>query len=125
MIETIVNKMLITIENLKQAIKDDIEDIKLANHEKLLERNDRKQEYMDDIVNLKNELNHELVIAVKNGVDVNIYRNIVNHLEDELRELYTLNGKLASIVLPVKQMYKEIVDELTERSGGNIFEIKA
>lgn len=125
MIETIVNKMLVTIENLKQAIKDDIEDIKLANHEKLLERNDRKQEYMDDIVNLKNELNHELVIAVKNGVDVNIYRNIVNHLEDELRELYTLNGKLASIVLPVKQMYKEIVDELTERSGGNIFEIKA
>lgn len=125
MIETIVNKMLVTIMELKQAIKDDIEDIKLANHEKLLERNDRKQAYMDDIVNLKNELNHELVIAVKNGVDVNIYRNIVNNLEEELKELYTLNGKLASIVLPVKQMYKEIVDELTERSGGNIFEIKA
>lgn len=125
MIENIVNKMLVTITELKQAIKDDIEDIKLANHEKLLERNDRKQAYMDDIVNLKNDLNHELVIAVKNGVDVNIYRNIVNHLEDELKELYTLNGKLASIVLPVKQMYKEIVDELTERSGGNIFEIKA
>ncbi|MFA6788354.1 MAG: hypothetical protein WC149_00890 [Arcobacteraceae bacterium] len=125
MIETTVNKMLMTIENLKQAIKDDIEDIKLANHEKLLERNDRKQEYMDDIVNLKNELNQELVKAVKNGVDVNMYRTIVNNLEDELRELYALNGKLASIVLPVKQMYKEIVDELTERSGGNIFEIKA
>lgn len=125
MIETIVNKMLMTIGNLKQAIRDDIEDIKLANHEKLLERNDRKQEYMDDIVNLKNELNHELVIAVKNGVDVNMYRTIVNNLEEELRELYALNGKLASIVLPVKQMYKEIVDELTERSGGNIFEIKA
>lgn len=125
MIETTVNKMLMTIENLKQAIKDDIEDIKLANHEKLLERNEKKQTYMDDIVDLKNELNQGLVQAVKNGVDVNIYRNSVNHLEDELKELYTLNGKLASIVLPVKQMYKEIVDELTERSGGNIFEIKA
>jgi DNA repair exonuclease SbcCD ATPase subunit len=125
MIETTVNKMLTTIENLKQAIKDDIEDIKLANHEKLLERNEQKQAYMDDIVELKNELNQALVHAVKSGVDVNIYRNIVNHLEDELKELYALNGKLASIVLPVKQMYKEIVDELTERSGGNIFEIKA
>lgn len=125
MIETTVNKMLMTIENLKQAIKDDIEDIKLANHEKLLERNEKKQAYMDDIVDLKNELNQGLVQAVKNGVDVNIYRDSVNHLEDELKELYTLNGKLASIVLPVKQMYKEIVDELTERSGGNIFEIKA
>ncbi|PKN14546.1 MAG: hypothetical protein CVU67_05080 [Deltaproteobacteria bacterium HGW-Deltaproteobacteria-24] len=125
MIEKTVNKMLTTIENLKQAIKDDIEDIKLANHEKLLERNEQKQAYMDDIVELKNELNQALVHAVKSGVDVNIYRNIVNHLEDELKELYALNGKLASIVLPVKQMYKEIVDELTERSGGNIFEIKA
>lgn len=125
MIENIVNKMLINIENLKQAIKDDIEDIKLANHEKLLERNDRKQGYMDDIVNLKNELNQALVTEVRNGVDVNIYRVTVNNLEDELKQLYTLNGKLASIVLPVKQMYKEIVDELTERSGGNIFEIKA
>lgn len=125
MIETIVKKMLTTIENLKQAIKDDIEDIKLANHEKLLERNEIKQKYMDDIVDLKNELNQALVQAVKSGVDVNIYRNIVNNLEDELKELYTLNGKLASIVLPVKQMYKEIVDELTEQSGGNIFEIKA
>ncbi len=125
MIEKTVNKMLTTIENLKQAIKDDIEDIKLANHEKLLERNEQKQAYMDDIVELKNELNQALVHAVKSGVDVNIYRNIVNHLEDELKELYALNGKLGSIVLPVKQMYKEIVDELTERSGGNIFEIKA
>jgi DNA repair exonuclease SbcCD ATPase subunit len=125
MIENIVNKMLVTIENLKQAIKDDIEDIKLANHEKLLERNDRKQAYMEDIVNLKNELNQALVTEVRNGADVNVYRGIVNNLEDELRQLYALNGKLASIVLPVKQMYKEIVDELTERSGGNIFEIKA
>lgn len=125
MIENIVNKMLVTIENLKQAIKDDIEDIKLANHEKLLERNDKKQAYMEDIVNLKNELNQALVTEVRNGVDVNMYRGIVNNLEEELKQLYALNGKLASIVLPVKQMYKEIVDELTERSGGNIFEIKA
>lgn len=125
MIENIVNKMLVTIENLKQAIKDDIEDIKLANHEKLLERNDKKQAYMDDIVNLKNELNQALVTEVRNGIDVNMYRGIVNNLEEELKQLYALNGKLASIVLPVKQMYKEIVDELTERSGGNIFEIKA
>ena len=125
MIEIIVKKMLTTIENLKQAIKEDIEDIKLANHEKLLERNDLKQRYMDDIMQDKNELNQALVQAVKNGVDVNMHRDTVNHLEDELRELYALNGKLASIVLPVKQMYKEIVDELTEQSGGNIFEIKA
>jgi hypothetical protein len=125
MINSIIDKMLATISSLKQAIHDDIEDIKLANHERLLERNDLKQNYMDDIVELKNELNTALVDAVKSGADVNVFRQKVDYLEEELRDLYALNGKLASIVLPVKQMYKEIVDELTEQSGGNLFEIKA
>lgn len=125
MIDSIIDKMLATISSLKQAIHDDIEDIKLANHERLLERNDQKQEHMDTIVELKNDLNAALVEAVKNGVDVNMFRQKVDFLEEELRDLYALNGKLASIVLPVKQMYKEIVDELTEQSGGNLFEIKA
>ncbi|WP_419769153.1 MAG: hypothetical protein ACNI3C_07265 [Candidatus Marinarcus sp.] len=125
MIETTVNEMIEIIEKLKQSINDDIEDIKLANHEKLLERNEIKQEYMETIVELKTKLNTELVNVMKNGVDVNIYRDKVDNLEAKLRELYALNGKLASIVLPVKQMYKEIVDELTAQTGGNIFEIKA
>lgn len=125
MIEQTITKMVELIEALKKAIKDDIEDIKLANHEKLLERNEIKQQYMQDIVELKSDLNQQLVSAMKNGVDVNIYRDQVNALETQLKELYALNGKLASIVLPVKQMYKEIVDELSAQTGGNVFEIKA
>lgn len=125
MIEQTITKMVELIEALKKAIKDDIEDIKLANHEKLLERNEIKQQYMQDIVELKSDLNQQLVSAMKNGVDVNIYRDQVNALESQLKELYALNGKLASIVLPVKQMYKEIVDELSAQTGGNVFEIKA
>ncbi|RXJ56262.1 hypothetical protein [Candidatus Marinarcus aquaticus] len=125
MIEQTIEKMVTLIEVLKQAIKDDIEDIKLANHEKLLERNEVKQQYMEEIVELKSDLNQQLVSAMKSGVDVNIYRDQVNDLENQLKELYALNGKLASIVLPVKQMYKEIVDELSAQTGGNVFEIKA
>ncbi len=125
MIEITVKKMLTIITSLKEAILEDIEDIKAANHEKLLERNDKKQEYMNTISDLKNELNQELLRVVTCGEDVNVYRDIVNNLEEELKELYELNGKLASIVLPIKKMYKEIVDELMEQSGGNIFEVKA
>ncbi len=125
MIETTVKKMLTIIDSLKKAILDDIEDIKAANHEKLLERNDKKQSLMDEIAELKSELNQYLLQAMKNGEDVNIYRQTVDNLENELKELYDLNGKLASIVLPIRKMYKEIVDELIEKSGGNIFEIKA
>lgn len=125
MINRIVDKMKIVIEKMQDAIKVDIEDIKAANHDKLLERNDYKLNLMDEIVELKRQLNDELIIAMQNGVDVNIYREKIDSLETDLRNLYQLNGKLASIVLPVKQMYKEMVDELTEQNGGSLIDVKA
>ena len=49
----------------------------------------------------------------------------MDSLEIELKELYELNKKLASIVLPVQQMYKDLVSEISAANGGNIFDIKA
>ena len=126
MINSIVNEMKSVIKKMQDSIKDDIEDIKKANHDKLLDRNDLKLEYMNKIVSLKQQLNEQLVKDMKAGVDVNIYRDEVNILEDDLKELYQLNGKLASIVLPIKQMYKEMVDDLTEQNGGgSLIDVKA
>jgi len=39
--------------------------------------------------------------------------------------LYELNKKLALIVQPIQQMYKDIVDDITEKNGGNLFNVKA
>lgn len=126
MINSIVSEMKSVIKKMQNSIKDDIEDIKKANHDKLLDRNDLKLEYMNKIVSLKQQLNEQLVKDMKAGVDVNIYRDEVNVLEDDLKELYQLNGKLASIVLPIKQMYKEMVDDLTEQNGGgSLIDVKA
>jgi len=126
MINSIVNEMKSEIQKMQNAINDDIADIKQANHDKLLDRNDLKLEYMNNIVNLKQQLNEQLVKDMKRGVDVNIYREKVDSLEDDLKHLYQLNGKLASIVLPIKQMYKEMVDDLTEHNGGgSLIDVKA
>ena len=45
--------------------------------------------------------------------------------QKNLKELYELNGRLASIVLPVKEMYKDIIDDLTKANGGNLVEVMA
>ena len=124
MIENTINEMNALVLNMQESIQQDIEDIKAAKHEKLLERNDEKQEMMDSITALKEKLNTLLVESIQNGVDVNIYRDDVDSLENELKKLYTLNTKLASIVLPLKKMYKDIVDDLTAQNGGNIIEVK-
>ena len=74
---------------------------------------------------LKMELNKELIILIQEEKDVNIYRESVDSLEIQLKELYELNKKLASIVLPVQRMYKDLVSEITEVKGGQLFDIKA
>lgn len=124
MIEEIIDKMSNLVNLLQESIKADINDIKEGKHEGLLDRNEEKHNMINDIANLKSELNQALVAKMQEGVDVNIYRTQVDELEDKLKELYESNRKLASIVLPVKQMYKELVDEITAANGGNIFDVK-
>ena len=125
MINSQVNNMIDMAITLKKAISEDIEDVKMANHEKLLDRNDMKLQLMEDISSSHQKLNELLATAMQNGEDINNYRDIINKLEEHLRELYELNGKLASIVLPVKQMYKQIIDDITYVNGGSMFEVTA
>ena len=125
MVEEIITKMYKLVNDLQEAIVLDIEDVKQAKHESLLTRNDIKQSLIDQIIALKAELNQELVKAIENGIDVNIYRDNVNYLEEELKKLYELNKKLASIVLPVQKMYKDIVDEITLVNGGSLINVQA
>ena len=125
MIENIVKDMSDLVDQLKSSIKQDISDIKEAKHEELLKRNDQKHSMIDEIMNLKIQLNKELIALIQEGKDVNIYRESVDTLEVQLKELYELNKKLASIVLPVQKMYKDLVSEITEVKGGQLFDIKA
>ena len=125
MINDHIESMIQLAQDLKDAITLDIEDVKKANHEKLLERNDLKLELMEKINSSQNRLNQLLASEMQNGVDVNIYREDVNNLEFHLRELYELNGKLASIVLPVKEMYRSIIEDITRSNGGTLIEVKA
>ncbi|PLY09845.1 MAG: hypothetical protein C0625_01220 [Arcobacter sp.] len=125
MIETIVNDMTDLVNKMQNYIKQDIEDIKKAKHEELLNRNDEKQFMIEKIALYKQQLNQEIVNQMQNGVDVNIYREKVDNLENELRVLFELNRKLALIVQPIQQMYKDIVDDITEKNGGSFFHVKA
>lgn len=125
MIDEIIKEMFTLVKSMQEATLSDIEDVKAAKHEELLERNGQKEEMIQRIADLKSMLNQEIVSAMQTGIDVNIYREKVDNLEQELKKLYTLNSDLAKIVLPVQQMYKEIVDDLTKQNGGSLFNVKA
>jgi len=125
MIEQIINELLSLTLELKNDINLDIEDVRKARHESLLERNSKKLVSMEKLSANKVELNKQLAQAFREGVDVSIYKESIDNLEYELKELYNLNGRLASIVLPVRQMYKDIIDDITRRNGGTLIEVMA
>jgi len=125
MIDITILELQSTTDELKKSILLDINDVKKANHESLVTRNSVKLTLMDSLSELKQKLNVELSEEYKSGKDISIYKNSIDELELGLRELYDLNGKLASIVLPVKEMYKEIIDEITEKNGGSLVEVMA
>lgn len=125
MIDITILELKSVTEELKKSIMLDIKDVKKANHESLVARNSVKLTLMDTLSELKQTLNVNLAEEYKKGNDISIYKEGIDELEVQLRELYELNGKLASIVLPVKEMYKEIIDEITKQNGGSLVEVMA
>jgi len=125
MIDITVLELQSATAKLMEFISLDIEDVKKAKHESLIARNEQKLTMMETLSSLKKKLNEELSLEYKKGIDISIYKESIDDLEKNLRNLYELNGKLAAIVLPVKEMYKEIIDEITLRNGGSLIEVMA
>ncbi len=124
-----INNILDQLQQLTKKLKDDINldiaDVRAANHESLLERNSQKLDSMEKLSQYKKNLNEELAKEFHAGADISIYKNDIDSLEVNLKDLYYLNGKLASIVLPVRQMYKDIIDDITIVNGGSLIEVMA
>lgn len=125
MIQNHINTMIELVITLKEDILCDIEDVRKANHEKLLDRNDEKIALMQSIGDAQQKLNQYLMEEIQNGGDIDRFRGGVDLLEMHLRELYELNGKLASIVLPVREMYRQIIEDIATHNGGMLFEVRA
>lgn len=125
MIEETVNEMMATAMKMKEILMLDIEDVKAARHEDLLNRCVTKEELMQTLSDGKVRLNSELAKAYQSGIDINNYREMVNDLEAELVKLYELNTRLGFIVAPIKKLYSDIVEELTLQNGGTLYDVKA
>ena len=125
MINEVVTKLNNITDQLHNAVLDDIEDVKKANHEKLIQRNEIKLELMESLTSSKQLLNEKLALEYEKGADISIYKDGIDNLETKLRALYEANGKLASIVLPVKEMYKDIIDDISRQNGGSLIEVMA
>ncbi len=124
MINSLVVEMLNIILKMQEMLVLDIEDVKKARHDPLLERNALKEELMQNLGAKQEELNAALMQALEDEEDMDKYKPIVDTLELELKQLYEKNAKLAKLVMPIKELYHDLVEEISQSNGGSIFEIK-
>ena len=61
MVIEIIDEMTKLVNKMQEYIKLDIEDIKKAKHEQLLNRNEEKELMIEKIANYKKQLNQEIV----------------------------------------------------------------
>jgi hypothetical protein len=125
MVNKIIQQLKESTQSLIDATYADMEDVRKANHTKLLERNSYKQELMEQVSILKQQLNDELSTQYHEGKNISVYKDSIDELELSLRDLHRANQQLASIVLPVRDIYKEIIDEITQQNGGSLIEVTA
>ena len=117
-----LKQTLISINNvldeLKNITKQDIIDIKKANHNDLFERNNRKNELIKQFSELKSQIDLTLVKRSESGLSMDqIMNNEENILFDEFRkklnEFYTLHKKYAKMAMLVANFYNNLVNKVT------------
>ena len=106
-----------TLDNLINITKQDIEDIKIANHEALFQRNSLKEQYLKDFTNQKSQIDSILVKRSESGLDL---ENLINSEEDKLlsefkqklQEFYTIHKKFSKMALLITNFYNNLMHKI-------------
>jgi hypothetical protein len=114
------------LEQLVKISEQDIEDIKLANHENQIERRKIKEDMIKSFENKKAMIDHEISKLMTQNPNVSLDK-LLNDDENEylkklkisLASLRDVNKKYAKMVLAVSSFYNKMLERLvpTEMNG--------
>ena len=106
-----------TLDNLINITKQDIEDIKIANHESLFQRNELKEQYLKDFTHQKSQIDSILVKRSESGLDLNELINpeedkLLSEFKQKLQEFYEIHKKFSKMALLVTNFYNNLMHKI-------------
>jgi len=118
-----------TLDNLINITQKDIEDIKLANHDNLFQRNEEKEKLISQFVSFKSQIDSILVKRSESGLELS---QIINKEEDELlgefknklEEFYTIHKKFSKMALLVTNFYNNLLHKVSGSEPDIGYEMK-
>ena len=107
-----------TLDNLIEITKKDIADIKKAHHESLFERNEQKEQLVEQFTNLKSQIDSILVQRNQSGIELeNMFNDeeskLLDDFRNKLQEFYTIHKKFSKMALTITNFYRNLVHKVT------------
>ena len=105
------------LDNLIDITKQDIEDIKIANHEFLFQRNELKEQYLKDFTHQKAQIDSILVKRSESGLDISQLINpeedkLLGEFKQKLQEFYEIHKKFSKMALLVTNFYNNLMRKI-------------
>jgi cellulose biosynthesis protein BcsQ len=120
MIENDINNILVDIRSLVLLIDQDINDLKTGGSKEVLSRNKLKQELINNIINYKKNIDIQLKNEYKLFNNIDKYKDNINNIEIELSYLNQKNNELAYILLPLKDLYDNIIQDFFHQNNSTV-----
>ena len=118
-LESVLKQSNQNLQDLINITKQDIDDIKKANSQKLFDRNDQKDLLVKSFVAKKASIDQSLVARVENAKDKKLENvlsknenELLEKLKNNLLELKQVNKDYARFVSVVGEFYTSLIDEL-------------
>ncbi|PAF44301.1 hypothetical protein [Helicobacter sp. 11S02596-1] len=99
--------------------QSDIDDIKIANHEDIFERNFKKQEFIKSFESKKNLIDQEIISLKNKFPDKSLDQlidegssELLGQMKQNLINLKELNANYARIVFAVSEFYSSLIQKI-------------
>ena len=129
MLKQALTSINVTLNNLISITKQDIEDIKLAKHEALFQRNEQKEQLVNQFINLKSQIDSILVQRSQSGkpleelispqVDI-----LLGEFRDKLQTFYAIHKKFSKMALLVTNFYNNLINKISGSEPDIGYEMK-
>ncbi len=110
------------IDNLIELTKEDIEEIKQANHEKIFNSSKIKDEIIVSFENKKSIIDAELIKISNQNPQKDLSeildeetKEMLSAMREKLFELKKINKEYAQMVIAVSEFYNSLLDEIFPR----------
>ncbi|PAF49967.1 hypothetical protein BKH41_01325 [Helicobacter sp. 12S02232-10] len=107
------------LDSLIELTQADINDIKIANHENIFQRNFKKQELIKSFENKKNLIDQEIIRLKNKFPDKSLGElmdeqssELLGEMKKNLQDLKELNASYARIVFAVSEFYSSLIQKI-------------